>query len=82
MQLLVSELQKITDNYISQKVAAIIDIKLERVDIEKLVREAASNLFTGQFGKPDNYNQSYSRMLREEACKLLSERLDLKSLKD
>lgn len=71
---------KITDNYISQKVAAIIDTKLERADIEKLLREAAEKLIKSIYGEPSHYQQKYGQLLREEACKLLTERINKKGL--
>jgi len=72
---------KITDNYIGQKVAGIIDKKLERVDMEKLFKEASEKLIKQQFGEPSSFNGKYGQVLREEACKLLTERLNKDGLK-
>jgi len=73
---------KITDNFISQKVAEVIDTKLERVNIESLLKEAAAKIIKTQFGEPATYNLNYAKLLREEACKLLTERLNQKGLID
>ena len=62
-------------NYIQDRVAAVIDKKMERFNLDKVMSNAALNLLKDQFGAPGLYNSKYTSILRDEACKILNEKL-------
>ena len=77
-EVLGARISQISDEYIQAKVAEVIDKKLDRVNVEKLVADAAQSLIKSIYGEPNSYHQKYGQLLRDEACKLLQERLTKK----
>jgi len=80
-ELIGERINKITDNFINEKVSKIIDTKLERLDIKSIIVEAANNLLIRSHGEPKTYSSNYAKILRDEACNLLTEQLKLTQLK-
>jgi hypothetical protein len=74
-ELLGKRISEITDKFIEDKVEVVIDKKIERLDLDKIMLKAAIRLLTEQFGHPGQYNGKYNAMLREEACKILNDKL-------
>ena len=74
-EMLGARVAEITDNYISKKVEEVIDTKLSRIDIDKLLSEEARKLFIKEYGAPGAYSSEYGKILRAEACELLAKRL-------
>jgi hypothetical protein len=79
-ELLGKRISEITDEYVKDKVQEVIDVKLSRINIGDIFNKAAERILIQLYGQPGAYNQSYGTILREEACKLLTERLQHKGL--
>jgi len=72
--------KKITDDFINEKVSKIVDTKLQRLNIDNVIRDAALSMLKESHGEPKNYSSKYAALLRDEACKLLTKQFELTKL--
>ena len=66
----------ISNEYIETKVKEVVDKKIDRLGIERIIQQVAKMLFVEKFGDPTrSYNNNYEDILKNEAYKLIEQKL-------
>jgi hypothetical protein len=69
-------ISSISNDYIETKVKEVVDKKIDRLGIERIIQQVAKMLFVEKFGDPTrSYNNNYEDILKNEAYKLIEQKL-------
>jgi hypothetical protein len=74
----------ITDMYIQERVAAVVNKKIDRIktlESEDIMKKACLERLGSEFGSPKTYNSKLGAMIRETALGMLTEQFDRTGVK-